>query len=185
MKEAEVERQVGTRAHKAWTRWTPFLIAAAIFVLDRVTKIYIRGHLGDFDSISVIPGWFRIVHTENSGAAFGMLADGAPIVRGIVLIGISVVVLFFVISALLKRSDSYSGTALRIGLGFILGGAIGNLYDRILAGTVTDFIEVYKGTWSFPAFNVADSAITVGAAILIFDLLLPHRKPVPAPAESK
>jgi signal peptidase II len=74
---------------------------------------------------------------------------------------------------------------MRIGLGFILGGAIGNLYDRILLGTVTDFVEVYNGTWSFPAFNVADSAITVGAVILIFDLLRPHRKPVPAPAESK
>ena len=74
---------------------------------------------------------------------------------------------------------------MRIGLGFILGGAIGNLYDRVLLGTVTDFIEVYNGTWSFPAFNMADSAITVGAAILIFDLLRPHRKSVPSPVESK
>jgi len=185
VKEAAVERLTGRNTPAAWMRWMPFLMAAAIFILDRVTKIYIRANLHDFDSISVIPGWLRIVHTENSGAAFGMLADGAPLLRGIVLIGISVVVLFFVIAALLNRNGSYSGIAMRIGLGFILGGAIGNLYDRILLGTVTDFVEVYNGTWSFPAFNVADSAITVGAVILIFDLLRPHRKPVPAPAESK
>jgi signal peptidase II len=185
VKEAVAERSTGEKAPMAWMHWAPFLIAVAIFALDRVTKIYIRANVHDFDSISVIPGWLRIMHTENSGAAFGMLADGAPLLRGIVLIGISVVVLFFVISALLNRNGSYSGRVMRIGLGFVLGGAIGNLYDRILLGRVTDFIEVYNGTWSFPAFNVADSAITVGAAILIFDLLRPHRKPVPAPAESK
>jgi signal peptidase II len=185
VKEAALDRLTGKSAPAAWMRWMPFVIAAAIFILDRVTKIYIRANLHEFDSISVIPGWFRIVHTENSGAAFGMLADGAPLVRGIVLIGISIVVLCFVISALLNRNGSYSGVAMRIGLGFILGGAIGNLYDRVLLGTVTDFIEVYNGTWSFPAFNMADSGITVGAAILIFDLLRPHRKSDPSPVESK
>jgi signal peptidase II len=97
-------------------------------------------------------------------------------VRGVVLIGISALVLFFVLNALLDRQSSFNSTANRIGLALILGGAIGNLYDRVLAGKVTDFIEVYKGSWSFPAFNVADSAITVGAAFLLVDLVRPHKK---------
>jgi signal peptidase II len=158
------------------TRWMPLWIAAAVFALDRLTKVYIRAHLSSYDAIQVIPGWFRIVHTENPGAAFGMLADGSPFVRGVVLIGISALVLFFVLNALLDRQSSFNSTANRIGLALILGGAIGNLYDRVLAGKVTDFIEVYKGSWSFPAFNVADSAITVGAAFLLVDLVRPHKK---------
>ncbi len=157
-------------------RWLPFAIAAAVIVLDRLTKIYIRSHFSNFDSVSVIPGWFRIVHTENPGAAFGMLADGNPAIRSIVLIGVSVAVLCFVLTVLLKRSSSMAGTLARLALGFILGGAIGNLFDRIVAGTVTDFLEVYNGGWTFPAFNAADSAITVGAVLLLIDLLRPSHR---------
>jgi signal peptidase II len=160
------------------SRWLPFAIAAGVLVLDRVTKIYIRDHFSYFDIRGVIPNWFRIIHTENPGAAFGMLADGNPVVRGFVLVGISLVVLFFVVSTLLKRSAGFAGLASRIGLGFILGGAAGNLYDRIFRGTVTDFIEVYHGAWSFPAFNVADSAITIGSVFLLIDLLWPAQKRV-------
>jgi signal peptidase II len=159
-------------------RWLPFVIAAAIVILDRLSKIYIRLHFRDFDSFQVVPGWFRIVHTENPGAAFGMLSDGSPMLRGIILIGISTVVLAFVAHSLLKNSSSAMGTLSRLGLGCILGGAVGNLYDRVLIGTVTDFLEIYNGSWSFPAFNVADSAITVGAVLLLIDLLRPSRKSV-------
>lgn len=158
------------------SRWMPLWVAATVFLLDRVTKLYIRAHLTSYDAIQVIPGWFRIVHTENRGAAFGMLADGSPLVRGVVLIGISALVLFFVLNALFDRQSSFNSITNRIGLALILGGAIGNLYDRILAGKVTDFIEVYNGSWSFPAFNVADSAITVGAVFLLLDLLRPQKK---------
>jgi signal peptidase II len=163
---------------RGWVWWLPSLISMAIVLLDRISKILIRTHLGDYDSISVIPGWFRIVHTENPGAAFGMLADGSPAVRVVVLVGVSVLVLFFVANALFGRRSSFTGTATRLGLGFVLGGAIGNLYDRIAVGTVTDFLEIYKGTWSFPAFNVADSAITVGSVFLLIELLRPERKSV-------
>ncbi len=151
-------------------RFLPFMIAAAVVLLDRFTKVYIRNHFNSFDALELIPGWFRLIHTENPGAAFGMLAEGNPILRSIVLVGISGAVLVFVISTLLKQSSAVSGWAMRVGLGFILGGAVGNLYDRIAIGTVTDFLEVYRGDWSFPAFNVADSAITVGAALLLIDL---------------
>lgn len=168
--------QIKGKAAGLSSHWLPFAIALAVVILDRVTKIYIRDHFDNLDFAQVIPGWFRIIHTENPGAAFGMLADGNPLVRAVVLIGISLVVLCFVINALLKRSDGLASVGSRIGLGFILGGAIGNLYDRIFRGTVTDFLEVYNGSWSFPAFNIADSAITIGSVFLIIELLWPQRK---------
>lgn len=129
-----------------------------------------------FDTIPVVPGWLRIVHYQNPGAAFGMLADGSPLSRKIVLVGVSVLVLAFVASALFGRAGSFSSVLPRLGLSLILGGALGNLYDRVLHGTVTDFIEVYHGGYAFPAFNVADSAITVGAVLLLYDLLRSSRK---------
>jgi signal peptidase II len=153
----------------------PAVAAFSIAVLDRITKIQIRHSLSDFDAIAVIPGWLRIVHTENPGAAFGVLADGNPLVRSVILIGVSAAVLLFVVWALWSHGGSFATLLTRIGLSLILGGALGNLYDRIVHGTVTDFIEVYHGGWSFPAFNVADSAITVGAGLLLIDLLRPHR----------
>ena len=161
----------------------PLLVTALIVGLDRLSKIYIQNSLSTFDSISVIPGLFRLVHTENPGAAFGMLAEGNPMLRAAVLIGVSVVVLFFVAFALWGRGSSFTATMTRIGLALILGGAIGNLYDRILHGTVTDFLEVYQGTWTFPAFNVADSAITIGSIFLLIDLLRPPRKPATKEAD--
>ena len=157
-------------------RWVPVLIALAIVLADRLSKLWIEHRIGDFDSISVIPGLFRIVHTENPGAAFGFLADGNVLLRVIVLIGVSVIVLLFVASALWSRRTSFTAPLSRFGLALILGGAIGNLWDRIIRGTVTDFIEIYQGSWTFPAFNVADSAITIGAVLLLIDILRPKHK---------
>lgn len=158
-----------------WTRWFPFILALLVVVLDQATKIYIRGELTEVDSIPVIAGLFRIVHTENPGAAFGMLADSNPMVRAVVLVGISSVVLIYIASILLKRASGASHWLSRISLGLILGGAVGNLYDRVFRGMVTDFLEIYNGGWSFPAFNVADSAITVGAVLLLLELIRPQR----------
>jgi signal peptidase II len=156
----------------------PFVIAALVIVADRVSKICIHRSMSLFDSVSVIPDWLRIVHTENPGAAFGFLAEGNPYLRSVVLVGISAVVLVFVASAVLGRGSSFASITARLALSFVLGGAVGNLYDRIAHGTVTDFIEVYHGSWFFPAFNVADSAITVGAILLLMDLLFHRQKPV-------
>jgi signal peptidase II len=157
-------------------RIAPLIASLLVIAGDRVTKLLIQKTMSSFDSISVVPGWLRIIHTENPGAAFGMLANGSPFVRGLVLIGISTLVLIFVASALLGRNGAFSPALTRLGLALILGGACGNLYDRVVHGAVTDFIEVYHSAWSFPAFNVADSAITVGAILLFFDLLWPRRK---------
>jgi signal peptidase II len=157
-------------------RLMPFGVALLVVLADRFSKMSIHRALRSFDSISVIPGWLRIVHTENPGAAFGFLAEGNPYLRSAVLVGISAVVLVFVASVLWGRGSSFTGIVARLGLSLVLGGAAGNLYDRIVRGTVTDFIEVYHGTWSFPAFNVADSAITAGAILLLMDVLLHRHK---------
>ena len=163
--------------HK-FARLAPLLLSLAILLADQFTKLAIQKRMSSFDTIPVISGILRIVHTENPGAAFGVLAEGNPILRSLVLIGVSAAVLIFVASALWSRRSTFKSLANRLGLALILGGALGNLYDRILRGTVTDFVEVYHGTWSFPAFNVADSAITVGAILILADVLWPRRKPV-------
>lgn len=148
------------------------MLASLVVVADRLTKIWIQRSMTEYDATPVIAGWLRIVHTENPGAAFGVLAQGSVLLRSVVLIGVSILVLGFVASALWSRKTAFTATATRAGLSLILGGAIGNLFDRITRGTVTDFIEVYHGSWSFPSFNVADSAITVGAVLLLADLVL-------------
>jgi signal peptidase II len=158
------------------SRAGPLGVAVLISLLDRFSKLRIEHSFGTFDVIPLIPNLLRVVHTENPGAAFGVLADGNPLVRSVILIGVSALVLVFVASALWTRGQAYTAVLTRLGLAFIFGGAVGNLYDRILRGTVTDFIEVYHGDWSFPAFNVADSAITVGACLLLIELLRPHPK---------
>jgi signal peptidase II len=172
-----------SRRSQAFSQIGPLLIALAVIVADRLTKLAIQGSLNFFDNIPVIPGWLRIIHTENPGAAFGVLADGNPWLRSGILIGVSGLVLILVVSALFGRKSSFTGLAARFALALILGGAVGNLFDRVVHGTVTDFIEVYHGSWSFPAFNVADSAITVGAILLLIDLLRPHRRPLPQETE--
>jgi signal peptidase II len=155
------------------------MASVLVIIGDRISKTGIQHSMTQFDTVSVIPGWLRIMHTENPGAAFGVLAEGNPFLRSAVLIGVSAAVLVFVALALWGRGSSFNTPLTRLGLSLILGGAIGNLYDRVLYGAVTDFIEAYHGAWSFPAFNVADSAITVGAALLLIDLLRGKRKPEP------
>jgi signal peptidase II len=150
-------------------RLFPFLIAAIVIVLDRVSKNVIRTHFSPADSLTVIPGWFNIVHTENPGIAFGMLSNATGAWRDVLLIGFSAAVLIG-ISTVLLRASIQINVWIRTALGFILGGAFGNLYDRIVNGTVTDFVEVHAGQHYFPAFNVADSAITVGACLLLLDM---------------
>jgi signal peptidase II len=151
------------------SRLFPFLIAAVLGVLDRFTKGIIKAHVSAFDSIAVIPGLLNIVHTENPGIAFGMLANAPGVWRSLLLIGFSAAVVI-AISTVLLRSAFQLNAWIRTALGFILGGAFGNLYDRIVNGTVTDFVEAHAGQHYFPAFNVADSAITVGACLLLFDM---------------
>lgn len=134
----------------------------------------IRASVPDFRTIHVIPNFFNIVHAENPGIAFSLFSDASGTWRSVVLIGLSTAVILF-ITATLLRGGSGVNWMLRIGLALVLGGAIGNLYDRIATGTVTDFVEVYAGNHYFPSFNVADSAITIGACLLLLDVLAGSR----------
>ena len=146
-----------------------FLIALVVLALDRLTKWTIAHRLTLHDSIPVIPGFFRIIHTENPGAAFGIFADSPTQWKVGLLIFFSVLALLIVCALLWKSSHRLTTTG--VGLSLILGGAIGNLWDRIVSRHVVDFLLFYIGRYQWPAFNVADSAIVVGAGLLIFEIL--------------
>jgi len=146
-----------------------FLIAALVIALDRYTKWLIAHRLTMHDSITVIPGFFRIIHTENPGAAFGLFADSPAQWKVAVLIIFSLLALAVVSTLLWKNSHRLTSTG--VGLSLILGGAIGNLWDRIVSRHVVDFLLFYVKRYQWPAFNVADSAIVVGACLLVFEIL--------------
>ena len=154
------------------------IIIFLVVMLDRVSKLYIRSHYAEWDITVAIPHIFNIVHAENFGAAFSMLASAPPLVRAVLLIGISAMVMT-VVGVMLWRLPKNAGALMSTSLALVFGGAFGNLWDRIFRGSVTDFLQVFIGSYEFPSFNVADSAITIGAALLIIDLLL-TRKPIQA-----
>jgi signal peptidase II len=145
------------------------LIAAMILVLDRLAKLAIERRIALHDSISIIPGFFKITHVENTGAAFGLFADSPSEWKIAVLILFSLVALLIVSALLWKNSHAMSTTG--VGLAMILGGALGNLWDRLVSGHVVDFLLFYVGQYQWPAFNVADSAIVIGAGLLVFEIL--------------
>lgn len=150
-----------------------FGIAVAILVLDQLTKVLVRQQLALHESMSVIPGFLDLRYVQNTGAAFGILnAANIPFKAALM----TVVALFALIAIAVYSSRLASDEPLaKLGLSTILGGACGNLIDRITAGYVVDFIDVYWGTWHFWAFNVADAAITVGAGCLILDMVILNR----------
>src|SRR5215472_7647033 len=142
-----------------------FLIAFVIVLLDRLTKLAVERRIAIHDGIQIIPGFFRITHLENRGAAFGLFADSPSQWKVALLVLFSVAALVVVSTLLWKNSHSLTSTG--VGLSLILGGAIGNLWDRLAAGHVTDFLLFYLGPYEWPAFNVADSSIVIGAALLV------------------
>jgi len=162
-------------------RLAAFSIAAFVFILDRVTKILIETYMTTADSYDLIPGFFSLVYTENRGMAFGLMAEGDVQWRSVLLVGITVLVLAFVIAMLWQRSSTGMAASrlTRLGLSLVLGGATGNLFDRLVKGSVTDFLDFYLGSYHWPAFNVADSALTIGVTLVLFDVWRLRRK-VPA-----
>ena len=143
----------------------PLLIALTVLLLDRITKWAIAQTIPLEDAINIIPGFFRLTHLENTGAAFSLFADSPSPFRTTLLVGFSVAALAVVSVLLWKdRNRFHSGT---LALSLILGGAIGNLWDRLSDGKVTDFLDFYIGVHHWPPFNVADSAIVVGALLLL------------------
>lgn len=146
-------------------------LALLILILDQFTKVMITGYFQLGDSRTVT-GFFNLVRVHNAGAAFSFLAGASGWQRWLFTgIGIAAVLL------ILWMLRSHSGQRLfALALSLILGGAIGNLVDRIAYGHVVDFLQFHYGGWYFPSFNVADSAITIGACALILDELLRVRR---------
>jgi signal peptidase II len=146
-----------------------FLISVLVVALDRVTKWTVARRLSLHDSIQIIPGFFRIIHAENPGAAFGIFADSPSQWKLGMLIGFSIIALVIVSAMLWKNSHTMTSTG--IGLALILGGAAGNLWDRLVSHQVVDFLLFYVGPHQWPAFNVADSAIVMGAGLLVIEIM--------------
>src|SRR5246127_1192003 len=155
-----------------------FLIALFVIVLDRLAKLVGNHKIPLPDGIQIIPGLFPLTHLENRGAAFGLFADSPSPWKIGALVLFSVIALVVVSTLLWKNSHTVSTTG--VGLALILGGAVGNLWDPPPAGHVTDFLLFYIGRYQWPAFNVADSAIVVGATLLVFEIVFSK-----SPAEEK
>jgi signal peptidase II len=144
-------------------------IALGVIVLDQAVKAAVRPRLGLFDSIAVIPGFFSLTRVHNTGAAFGLMdALDFPFKSAVMaLVQTAALVGLAIYAATLAPGQWLT----RVGLSFVIGGAVGNLIDRVLTGYVLDFFDFYWRGWHFWAFNIADASITIGVALMILDLL--------------
>jgi len=148
-------------------RW--LWLTMAVILLDRATKAWFETQTTEGWRHEVIPRFFYLVHTRNPGMAFSLFANSTlPVVRILLIAGALVIIALIAWLLVAGRSVSALNAA---GLALLLGGAAGNVVDRILHGGVTDFLEFYFGPYRYPAFNVADSAITIGAILVLLDVL--------------
>ncbi len=148
-------------------------LAAAVVIVDRISKYLVDRHLPTGAAITVIPGVFRISHVLNTGAAFSMFADStspATVRNGLVAFSVFAVLLVFVMLWRVAQSLTMTSVALAL----ILGGAIGNLYDRVRYHFVIDFLEVKIVHYHWPDFNIADSCIVIGACLLLIEIFRPQ-----------
>jgi signal peptidase II len=155
-----------------------FLLALLVVLLDRWSKRLVATHVAMYTHIQIIPGFFRITHTENTGAAFSLFADSPSHWKTALLIGFSLIAMVIVSALLWKQARALTLTG--IALSLILGGAVGNLWDRVASGRVVDFLLFYAKSYQWPVFNLADSAIVVGASLLVIEILFMH----PTPSET-
>jgi len=145
------------------------LTAGLIVIVDQAVKVLVRSRMELFESITVVPGVLSLTRVHNTGAAFGLL-NGAEFRYKTLVVGLVATAALSglaVYAATLDASQRLS----RFGLALIIGGAAGNLIDRVMYGYVLDFVDAYYGGWHFWAFNVADAAITVGVGLMILDIL--------------
>jgi signal peptidase II len=160
-------------------RLKAYTVALAVVALDRFSKWLVETYVSASDTYRVIPGFFDIVHSENRGVAFGLFNDSTSEWRTALLVVLALAAVVFV-SAMLWRPEKLDRSSFW-GLSLILGGAVGNVFDRIMWGRVTDFLDFYLGTYHWHTFNVADSAIVVGSGLLLLDLLRPKRQAANVP----
>jgi signal peptidase II len=147
----------------AMRRW--LLLAAFIVVADQISKFAILGRLQHGQRVELVPGWFDLTLVYNTGAAFSFLAGAGGWQRWL-FVGIGAIASLFIIWMLARHAGQ---RLFALALSLIMGGAVGNVIDRLVHGKVVDFLLVYRDPWYWPAFNVADSAISIGALLLIFD----------------
>jgi len=150
-------------------RTAHFLLALVVFLVDRWTKHLAATRIRLYDHIQIIPGFFRLTHTENTGAAFSLFADSPAHWKTELLIAFSAVAMVIVTVLIWKQCRALSLTG--IALSLILGGAAGNLWDRLASGHVVDFLLFYIKQYQWPVFNLADSSIVVGASLLVIEIL--------------
>ncbi len=151
-------------------------LAALVLAADQITKRAIAAALEPGGVTTIIPGFFNIVHTDNRGVAFGILADA----HSVWLVWLLILFSLGVMSLLgwLLVSNRIPGLPGQIGAALILGGAAGNVLDRVVRHSVVDFLDFYIGSYHWPAFNLADSAIVIGGGLIVFSLLTEHRETV-------
>jgi signal peptidase II len=165
-KAVPVPAAAGARLPAALSGWRWLPLTVAVIIVDHLAKMWIQHHFVLFDRVHVLPV-LDIILTYNTGAAFSMLAGGAVWVRWLLVLLALVVSLALIMW--LRRLNGRTHALLCCGLALIAGGALGNMLDRVTMGRVVDFVHVHWGAAYFPAFNVADSAITIGAALLLID----------------
>ena len=151
------------------TRAAHFVLAFLIVLADRWTKRLVAARIAMYSHIQVIPGLFRLTHTENTGAAFSLFADSPSHWKTTALIAFSTVAVVIVSVLLWKQKRALTTTGIAFSL--ILGGAVGNLWDRLASGRVVDFLLFYIGQHQWPVFNLADSSIVIGASLLVYEIL--------------
>ena len=159
-----------------WARWLP--LSAVIVVVDLATKALVSGAFQYGEVRPVLP-FFNLVLVHNTGAAFSFLAGASGWQRWFFTV-ITIAISIFIVMMLRKH---HQDRLMACALALVLGGALGNLYDRLTLGHVVDFVQLHAAGWYFPAFNVADSAITVGVALLIWDSLVSGSPAAPARQE--
>ena len=160
---SEIDKNPGSSRFITW-----MVVALIIAVVDQLTKLAIIEWIPLYDRVP-LNSFINLTHQKNTGAAFSFLADAGGWQRWFFVVlatGVSVVIAIWI-----WRIRNAGQAILSAGLALVLGGAVGNLIDRILLGHVTDFFQVWFGSWAFPSFNVADAGISVGAALLIIDAL--------------
>ena len=147
-------------------------ISAAVVALDQAVKWLIAARLVELERIAVLP-FFDLVRWHNSGAAFGLLSGASGWQNGLFMVlGLALVVY---LGSLMRQATTGGDASWALGLALMAGGAVGNIIDRVARGYVLDFVSLHYGGWTFPAFNIADSAITAGVILVLFHLLFQSR----------
>jgi signal peptidase II len=148
------------------------LLSLAVLVVDQWTKVLAEDHLLGSGQVVLIPGFVNLTLVENTGVAFGLFAAGGNTL-GVVILSLLGLMALSLVLYYFWRTPETNRTVL-VGLALILGGAVGNLVDRLMSGSVTDFIDVYVGRYHWPTFNAADSAIVIGICLMAIDAFWPR-----------